>query len=225
MKNSKTLPVKLRGDQRRIYIGKTRSGKSVKARQDLKVARLRKWRIVIVDPKRDWMGRGKERRPYADEKSLGTVDNPRLVTEFDPSLAVQIIHPVQWDDSVEKFLKAIMVAGYTIVYFDEITQLVTASFVPIAFAVLWTQGGALYVSAWCTTQFPRRIPIIVMDQAEIWYIFRVLRLEDRKTIGEYIPVEETPELVAKPLPVYWFWFWEDTMPKPVLVRPVKMKAA
>lgn len=214
----------LRGDQRYLFLGKTRSGKSFLARYLLKLARRKKWRIVIVDPKRDWMGRGKERRPFAEnnKKSLGTVDSPRLVTEFDPGLAVQIFQPVQWSEDCARFFLAIMAVGNTIVYFDEITQLVTASHVPIEFNILWTQGAALSVGAWCATQRPRNIPLIVKDQAEMWFIFRILSLEDRKIIVGYVPVEDMPIVWQQPLPYRYFWFWEDHMERPILVKPLNI---
>ena len=217
-------PGVLRGDQRFLFLGKTRSGKSYLARYLLKIARRKGWRIVIVDPKKDWQGRGSDRkRPYAQGKSLGTVDSPRLVVEFDPDLAVQIFQPARWDESCARFFAAIMVVGYTIVYFDEIAQLVSASFIPIEFAVLWTQGAAISVGAWCGTQFPRRIPIIVKDQAEVWFIFRIINVNDRKVIGDYIPTEAEPRVVTMVLPYRWFWFWEDSMAAPVLVKPLKLE--
>lgn len=216
-------PPEMGGDKRLLLLGKTRSGKSFMARWLLKLARKRKWRIVIVDPKKDWMGRGRERRPFAEGKSLGTVDSPVLVSEFRPELAVQIFQPAEWNQQCANFCTAIMAVGYTIIYWDEITQLVTASFVPIEFSILWTQGAALSVGAWCGSQIPRRIPTIVKDQAEIWFMFRLLSKKDRQIVEGYIPTEQTPELIESPLPVRWFWFWEDTMPAPVLVKPLHIE--
>lgn len=217
-------PPELRGDQRYLFIGKTRSGKSYLARYLLKLARRKKWRIVIIDPKKDWMGRGTERRPFAEGKSKGTVDNPVYVEEFRLDLAVQIYQPVEWGEDVAQFCKAIMEAGNTIVYFDEITQLVSASRVPKEFNVLWTQGAALNVGAWCATQRPRNIPLIVKDQAEMWFMFQISSYDDRKVVEGFIPIEDTPELVLRPLPKRYFWYWEDTMPKPVLVKPLSIKS-
>lgn len=220
----KFAPPELRGDQRYLFCGKTRSGKSYLARYLLKLARRKKWRIVIVDPKKDWMGRGSERRPYA-QKGLGTVDNPVLVREFRPELAVQIFQPVEWDSNCEAFFKGIMEVGNTIVYFDEISQLVTASQVPTEFMILWTQGAALNIGAWCSTQRPRNIPLIVKDQAETWFIFRIINIEDRKIIVGYVPTEGMPEIVERPLPYRYFYFWNDSMARPVLVKPLNLENA
>lgn len=76
-------PPQLRGDQRVFFVGKTDSGKSYYARYLLKRMRDAGWRIVIGDPKKDWMGRGKELRPFSDgKKERGTIDKPVLVSQF-----------------------------------------------------------------------------------------------------------------------------------------------
>lgn len=219
----KFQPPELRGDQRYLFLGKTRSGKSYLARYLLKLARSKKWRVVIIDPKKDWMGRGPGRRKFAEGKSLGTIDSPVYTEIFRPELAVQIFQPVEWNDTCAAFFRAITEVGNTIVYFDEISQLVTASRVPLEFNVLWTQGAALNIGAWCATQRPRNIPLIVKDQAEVWFIFRIINIEDRKIVVGYVPTEGMPEIVANPLPYRWFYFWDDSMAVPVLVKPLNLK--
>lgn len=214
-------PATIRGNQRITFIGKTGSGKSVVSRYLLKLARKRGWRIVIIDPKKDWMKYLGKHYQFAD-KGLGTVDNPFLVTEFNPKLAVQVFQPLEWDSQCEKFFQAIIACRNTIVYVDEITQLANATVVPRELKLIWTQGRSLNIGAWCATQRPKGIPIIVKDQSEIWFLFRVNSKDDRKVVQGYLPLEEMPEVVERPLPKYWFYYWEDTMEKPVLVRPLKL---
>lgn len=220
-KTSRFIPT-IRGDQRALFIGKTGSGKSYLARYMLKVARSKGWRIVIIDPKRDWMGRSTKRRKFA-EKPPGTIDNPVLVSEFRPEIAVQIIQPAAWSDEVGRFLMAIMATGNTIIYFDELTQLVTANFVPIEFAIPFTQGRSVNVACWAGTQRPVGLPRLVKDQASIIFLFRVTSYKDREVLGPYMSVEDAPEVINKTLPERYFWYYEETMPRPVLVRPLKIK--
>ena len=215
-------PADLRGDQRIISVGQTGSGKSVVMRYLLKLARKRGWRIVIIDPKKDWMKYLGKKYTYA-EKGLGTVDNPWLVAEFNPKLAVQIFQPLEWDGQCEKFFKAIIATRNTIVYIDEITQLANATVVPREIKLIWTQGRSLNIGAWCATQRPKGIPTIVKDQAEVWFLFRVNNRDDRKVVQGYVPIEDMPEVVDRPLPKYWFYYWEDSMPQPMLVRPLKLE--
>lgn len=218
----KFTPNALRGDQRITFIGQTGSGKSVVSRYLLKLARKRGWRIVIIDPKKDWMTYLGKKYPYA-EKGLGTVDSPWLVSEFQPKLAVQIFQPLEWDGQCEQFFKAIIATRNTIVYIDEITQLANATVVPRELKLIWTQGRSLNIGAWCSTQRPKGIPVIVKDQSEVWFLFRVNSLDDRKVVKGYLPLEDMPEVVDRPLPKYWFWYWEDSMPEPMLVKPLKLE--
>lgn len=215
-------PTALRGDQRLLFIGQTGSGKSVAARRLLKLARRRGWRIVIVDPKKDWMKYLGKRYPYA-EKGLGTVDSPWLVKEFNPKLAVQVFQPLEWDAVCEAFFKAVIAMRNTIIYIDEITQLASATVVPKEIKLIWTQGRSLNIGAWCATQRPKGIPVVVKDQSEVWFLFRVNSKDDRKVVKGYLPIEDMPEVVDRPLPKYWFYYWEDSMEHPILVAPLKLE--
>lgn len=217
-------PKEIRGDQRVTIIGQTGSGKSVLSRFLLEGMREKKWRVVIVDPKHDWMKYLGKTYKYAEGKSLGTINSPVLVTEFNPKLAVQIFHPLEWDKQCEAFFKGVIATRDTIVYIDEITQLASAVVVPRELKIIWTQGRSLNIGAWCGTQRPRGIPLMIKDQSEIWFLFRVNSIDDRKVVKGYLPVEDMPEVIARPLPKYWFWFWEDSMPRPILVKPLKLKA-
>lgn len=84
--NTMRQPPPIRGDQRVFFVGKTNSGKSYVARYLLKMMRQAGWRIVIIDPKKDWMGRGEEKREFSsgDKKERGTVDRPVSVNSFRP---------------------------------------------------------------------------------------------------------------------------------------------
>ncbi len=215
-------PAALRGDQRLLFLGQTGSGKSVLARFLLRLARKHGWRVLIVDPKRDWMKYLGVKYQFA-EKGLGTINEPRLVKDFNPKYGCQIIQPLEWDAQCERVFKAVIATGNTIVYVDEITSLATATVVPHEIKLIWQQGRALNVGGWCSTQRPKGIPTIIKDQSEVWFMFRVNNKDDRKVTEGYLPLEDTPEVVAKPLPRYWFFYWEDSMPKPMLVKPLRLE--
>ncbi len=217
-------PQELRGDQRVALLGKTNSGKTYLARFLLTRAYGAGWPIVIVDPKRDWQGRGLRKRPYGGkgENKLGTVEHPVKVNAFNPKLKVQIIHPIEWNEAMDRFARDIMKEGNVIIYFDEITQLVNVHSVPKWFKILWTQGRSINVGAWAGSQRPVQIPEDVKSQAEVWFVFRLSKKSDREVVEGYIPTEEVPEMVDKALPYRYFWYYEDSMDRPVLVAPLQL---
>lgn len=227
-KNTNFIPP-LKGDQRGVFIGKTGSGKSYTARYLLKLMRQAGWRVVIIDPKKDWQGKGDDKRAY-DEKGKGSIDHPVLVKEFNPYLYVQIIHPVVWDKWLANFLMQIMYTGNTIIYFDEGTQLVHANFVPMEFKVIVTQGRSVNVAVWYGTQRPVGIPVIIKDQASFIFLFRVTDPDDIDIIRAYMAawtIEHDMSLPDFNVPVdwYWSWFYEEHMEKPILLQPLKIKSA
>src|SRR5258708_37837613 len=152
-------PAALRGDQRLLFLGQTGSGKSVLARFLLRLARKHGWRVLIVDPKRDWMKYLGVKYQFA-EKGLGTINEPRLVKDFNPKYGCQIIQPLEWDAQCERVFKAVIATGNTVVYVDEITSLGTAAVVPHGIKVIWQQGGALHGGGRWSTQGPKSITTI-----------------------------------------------------------------
>lgn len=125
---------------------------------------------------------------------------------------------------MEDMAAAIMAVGNTIVYIDEVTQLVSGSHdPPKGLKIMITQGRSANVGIWVGTQRPMNVPVLVKDQAEVWFVFRLTRKEDRETVEGHIPTEETPELVEDPLPIRYFWYYEDTMSRPILVAPLRIE--
>lgn len=190
--------ISLKPDERWFYVGVTGSGKSHLARANLRVMERARWRICIIEP--DGMWCGKSGRP-AGRNEAGTVDRPRLVDRFNPKLQVQWYVPrppqfVSEDEGLQRFLSDIMDAGDTVVYFDELSQLVDHAHQPPVFSTLWTQGRKHNIAAWASTQRPNRIPDAVMAQANNWGAFRVAKPDHAKLIAEYTA---SPLLAPEPV--------------------------
>lgn len=224
--------MRLAGDRRLLIVGKTGSGKSFLARYLLKQMEAAGYRVVIVDPKIDWMVEKREdgtrvQRPYSEAKGKrpGTVDNPVLIIDFKfhPEYRVMIIHPVEWSDALGDFLRDILHEGNTIIYFDEGTQLVSANFVPIDFNIIESQGRSRDVGVWYGTQRSVRIPLLVKDQASIIILMRVTSLQDRQVLGPYMNAEAYPALVEEPLPPRYFWMYDDETDQTTLYAPLHLE--
>lgn len=189
--------ISLKPDERWFYLGDTGSGKSHLAKANLRVMERARWRVVIIEPDGMWLG--KSGKP--EKSGPGTVDKPRRVTRFNPRLQVQWFVPsppafVGEDEQLKQLLRDIFQAGDTVVYFDELSQLVDHAHQDAAFTVLWTQGRKHNIAAWASTQRPNRIPDAVMSQAENWAAFRVSKPQHAKLAAEYM---SSPLLAPEPV--------------------------
>jgi hypothetical protein len=138
-----------------------------------------------------------------------------------------IYEPSEWDKNMDGIIADAIKAGYTTIYIDEIKQLVTNTFAPKMLVIAYTQGAAFGVGVWGGVQRPKGVPEVMKDQAEVWIVFRVKKLEDRKEISTYV-VEDfegigIPILFKKPLQPRWFIFYEDSMSSPVLCMPLVLQ--
>lgn len=219
--------MRIDGSRRLLIAGKTGSGKSFLARHLLNQMLAAGYRIAIIDPKIDWQARKDERGriyeiPYG--KPPGTIEHPVLITDFKfhPEYKVTIIHPVEWSEHLGLYLRAILYARNTIIYFDEGTQLVSANFVPINFNTVISQGRAKNVGVWYGTQKATRIPVLVKDQASIIILLRMTNEKDRIALADYMNAEQYPELVDRPLPARYFWVYDDDDDTTTLYAPLKL---
>lgn len=210
------VALKLDPSERIFICGATGSGKTYLARHLLRQWQRAHWRIVIVDPKHFWLGRA----PKWARSGPGTVEQPRLVTRFDPKLAVQCYQPAipAWkDEQFDAFCDAILKTGHTIVYFDETDGVCTGNQMSPGFSRLWTQGRALDVAAWAGAQRPFRVLEVLKSQAEGWIVFTMRGRRNRDAAAEYT---DSPAVATTMLPPYWFWLWHVGMPHAQLMRPI-----
>ena len=212
----KSVTLDLRGSERRLFVGKTGSGKSVLARALLRAMNQRGWPIVIIDPSAMWMGKGNKQW----DRGAGTLDRPKLVTRFDPKANVQLYVPSipGWQDGgLDAMMAGAMKRGNIVFYFDETNGLVTASQFSPEFARIVTQGRKHDVAVWAATQRPTRVPEILLSQAENWAIFRVITPGDRKKISEYTGSKVTAQQRLEPF--YWF-HWTQSSDDATLMAPI-----
>lgn len=162
--------------ERWLILGKTGSGKTEWAKYMLRLV-AKKMPVVIIDPKMDWLGRGKNPPWEKDKKQPGTVDKPHLVEKFNPKWKVQCFQPDTDDGTDDPLLMRlcldILKKGDIFVYFDELDGIASAQHVPTPIRRIWKQGRSLGVGAWASTQVPSGIPRIFKSQAEKFAVFKV----------------------------------------------------
>lgn len=157
--------------ERWLILGKTGSGKTEWAKYMLRIV-SQKMPVVIVDPKRFWMG--KYPQWEKKRKMPGTIDKPHLVDVFNPKWRVQCIQVREKDDPrLEALCRAVLKHGNIFIYFDETSSIANATHVPDFIEDIWKMGRALGVGAWVSTQVPSGIPRLFKSQAEKFVTFRV----------------------------------------------------
>jgi len=218
--------VSLNPAERWFYVGKTGKGKSHLARANLEIMERKGWRILIIDPKRQWMDdrTDAQGRPLDfDTAGYGTVAQPRRVERFDKHLRVMCYQPPMdvkgWqDDKLDKLLLGALEARDTIVLFDELHRMVTPTQAPESFRLVWFTGRSYNVAGWATTQRPKRIPEETKSAAENWAIFYLGKPDDKKDVAEYT---DSPQIVTTKLERYWWWYYnENQMDTAVLMPPI-----
>lgn len=180
-------------NQRCLLLGQTGSGKTTLAR------RLLEWRtsVVCYDGKGrlDWPG-------YRVVRELGELSrvNPerpedrRLVYRPDPE---NMQDPADGD----AFCRWILARGDTTLYVDEVLSLVENG-TPAGYVACMTRGRELGVEVWNAVQRPSHVPLNVLSEADVFYVFRLNMREDRRRVEEVCGL---PENRLAGLPVYQFY--------------------
>jgi hypothetical protein len=216
-----SIPLTLKPDERHLFIGKTRSGKTFLARYLLEKMYQAGWPITIVDsPDHFWYGKDGE----PPKKGEGTILAPRLVEKFQDRFRCQIYQPPTsqgWDDPVLlQYMTDCFEHGHRVVYFDELFGVVDEHHIPSIFQQLWAQGRKIDLSAWCCTQQPVRIPDMVKSQAENIYCFQIFNSKHRELMATYLNNPQVKDLI---LPERYFWYRGFDMPVAKLCKPIEVK--
>lgn len=197
-------------------MGKTGSGKTEWEKFLLRrIARVMP--VVIVDPKMFWLG---ESPVWASGKSVGTVDSPRLVKNFNPKYWVQVIQPDEYDTKFERFLNALLKNKYIFTCLDETDGLCTSTSVPMGIRKVWKQGRVLKVGASAGSQTYSGIPKIFKSQAEKFVLFRVgdEDIEDAAHL-----VHTLPEEVANLGPYEYIYYDNTQMDHGLWMPPIDIE--
>jgi len=207
----------IKPSERAFLVGKTGGGKTTLAKYLLTEV-SKKWRIVIIDAKHDFLG---EKPVWASGKEPGTIKKPHLVEQYDPDLRVQVFQPsspAYKDPRLDDLCYDILDGRNCFVYIDDINRVATSTVIPNGINALWTEGRSLKVAAWAGAQRPMRIPEFLRSQAEHWFVFWIGGLKDRKFVAEET---NTPGVVTDRLRGFrYYYYHEPTMDQAVRMPPL-----
>lgn len=134
----------------------------------------------------------------------------RDLVRLDPHRAPRLIYrpdPVEAQDPVvaNAFFRWIYERRNTTLYVDETYAVVFRGGVLPYHQACITRGRERGVEVWSATQRPSWIPLMVLSEAEHWYVFRLNVREDRKRLEGILGV---PEVAMHPrrLPKTFFYY-------------------
>ncbi len=190
------MKIKIRNDERLVFVGATGSGKTVLAKHFLK--RLN--RILVIDPKHTFRLDG-----FKVRRSL-----PVFGSEF------RIIYRPRLEDDEELagLLMSIMRGKNATVYCDELATL--AEMYPnttLILADMARTGRERHVSVWTALQRPRWVPRVFFTEAEIVIMFNLRSAEDRDYMAQFVGPE-----ASDPIEKYTFWYSHADEEIPALMR-------
>lgn len=196
-----------RPDQRMAIVGASGSGKTVLERaciNDLK-PRL----ALVIDPKCTWGGKDGPPgwRIIRDPGVLNRLkrDVKRILYRPGPELH----HTDAWD-TVYRWA---YYRGDLLLVTDEAYATMRGTHSPDWMRACITSGRELGVAMITCTQRPRGVDQRILTESEILAMFRLRKLDDRKTMTEYMGDE-----VLKRPPQYAFWVIKESWDQPRLMR-------
>ncbi len=179
--------VRLGRNDRGTLIGKTGSGKTTLARfllEDYHKPYSVTWNPKNSDAVNSWY-----HKQYYTLDELFEAKEQRLI--YTP-------HYSKAEDEAdqEKFFYWIYERKYTRVYVDEATSVVGGTSPPRFLTAIVNRGRERGISSLIATQRPKRVPLNILSEAEHFYIFKLLLLDDRKRVEEIcgITVEQQAQL-------------------------------
>lgn len=163
-------------DSRTLIVGRTGSGKTVAAAWQLSERDFDKRAWIVVDYKRDEL-----------LNSIDDIVELRLTDPIPSKPGVYIIHPRPDEEGeVEAFLWRVWEQGNVGLYVDEGYMLPMKGKSP-AFQAILTQGRSKQIPVIILSQRPVWISRFAVSEADYYQVFWLNDIEDRKTVGRFIP--------------------------------------
>jgi hypothetical protein len=156
--------------------GKTGSGKTYAAHAICHNIR----RLVVLDPKARIDEKVWRLRPWDREARTLLQNNEPIRT-----LVRAPIGPGA-EEEWEKAYLAVLNAGNCTVYVDEVYGVVETARPSPYLTAIWTRGREMGIGAYAASQRPAWVPIVMMSEAEHFFVFRLTVGDDRRRMAEFL---------------------------------------
>ena len=218
-------------DEHSIFVGQNGSGKTVAQNFIRRWVRgdddlLRPRRYGLVYDAKGMLNDPHAKFPWGGETATTLAKVHKLAS--DPQKHPWIIYaPVATElrdvDYQEAFFRLAYERRYNTVCVDETYAVCKWQIYPDSMFAILTRGREMLVPGMFSTQRPSKIPTEIMTECKVWFVFRLNRKSDRKTVADTIPVDED---ALGELPAQHFYFYRDgddaaTGPWRLRVKPDK----
>ena len=168
--------ITIKSNDRLFLCGKTGSGKTFAARHICATLR----RLVVLDPKA---------RIDAAEWRLKPWDREaRMLLRNGEPIRTLIRAPIGpgAEEEWEKAYMAVLNAGNCTIYVDEVYGVVETGKPSPYLTAIWTRGRELGIGAFAASQRPVWVPIVMLSEAEHYFVFRLTVGDDRRRMAEFL---------------------------------------